>query len=73
MTNHPNRSGEFELTFWGGVPKAEVDPDFKWRRMHKTLDQAKAEARRVHKEMSNANAHPAVIYGPGLGRDGLTV
>ena len=64
MTNHPNRSGEFELTFWGGSAGE------KYRRNHKTFDSAKAEAHRVLAEMSNRGAHPAIIYGPGVGKDG---
>ncbi len=67
MTNHPNRSGAFELTFWGGSAGE------KYRRNHKTLDAAKSEAYRVLAEMSNRGAHPAIIYGPGLGSDGLTI
>jgi hypothetical protein len=66
MTNHPNRSGKFELTFWGGV-------DVRYRRNHKTVEQAKAEALKVLGKINNRNAHPAIIYGPELGKDGLTV
>jgi len=58
MTNHPNRNGAFELTFWGGVP-------VKYRRTHKTVDAAKAEAERVLAKIENRAAHPAVIYQDG--------
>lgn len=66
MTNHPNRAGEYELTFWGGTRE-------KYRRYHKTLDAARTEALRVLSEMSNRNAHPAIVYGPDLAKDGVTI
>lgn len=55
MTNHPNRNGPFELTFWGGV-------NVQYRRNHKTLDAAKAEALKVLNKIENRAAHTAVIY-----------
>ncbi len=55
MANHPNRSGKFELTFWGGT-------DIRYRRRHKTLDAAQAEAEKVLAKMDQRAAHPAVIY-----------
>jgi hypothetical protein len=56
----------YELTFRGGV-------SLRYRRNHKTLEQAKAEAHRVLGKLSNRAAHPAIIYGPGLGASGVTV
>ena len=58
MTNHPNRNGPFELTFWGGV-------NVKYRRNHKNVEAAKTEAQRVLAKLPNRNAHPAVIYKDG--------
>lgn len=55
MTNHPNRSGKFELTFFGGT-------DIRYRRRHKTIDAAREEALKVLGKMNNRGAHPAVIY-----------
>jgi len=55
QTNHEHRAGEFELTFWGGTALT-------YRRYHKTLQKATAEAHRVHAMMREPNAHPAVIY-----------
>ena len=58
MTNHPNRSGTFELSFWGLV-------SVKYRPRHKTIEAAKAEAERVLAKLPNRGAHPAVIYQDG--------
>jgi len=66
MTNHQNRNGKFELTFWGGVIE-------RYRRNHTTFEAAEAEAYRVLRELPNRDAHPAIIYGPGLNRDGVTI
>jgi hypothetical protein len=65
---------KFELTFWGDVRR-------RYRRWHATYEAAVDEAGRVHEQMDEAAdpldeqraAHPAVIYGPGCGRDGRTV
>jgi hypothetical protein len=66
MTNHPNRKGDFELTFWGGV-------SVKYKRFHQTLESAQDAAAAVLDRLDNRAAHPAIIYGPGLGKDGLTI
>lgn len=55
MTNHAARSGKFELTFFGGT-------DVRYRRRHKTLEAAQAEAEKVLAKMEQRAAHPAVIY-----------
>jgi hypothetical protein len=66
MPSHPNRSGTFELTFWGGT-------SVRYRRNHKTYEQARDEAHRVLADMDSRGAHPAIINGPGLGPDGITI
>lgn len=66
MANHPNRRGKYELTFWGGVSK-------RYRRYHATLDAARETAHRVLAELENRAAHPAMIYCPECGRDGITI
>lgn len=47
------------------------------RRYHSTLVSAREAARRVREEMAEQQlpiaAHPAIVYGPGCGRDGLPV
>ena len=70
MTNHPNRAGQYELTFWGGLPNRFVEG---YRRHHATLEAARAEAHRCLAELPNRSAHPAIIYGPQCGKDGLTI
>jgi hypothetical protein len=49
---------KYELTFWGGV-------SVKHKKAHPTLEAATTEAKKVLAQISNRNAHPAVIYGPG--------
>jgi hypothetical protein len=70
MTNHPNRAGKFELEFWGGTK-------IRYRKHHTTFEAAKATAHRVFAAMPDIGeqraAHPAIIYGPDCGRDGVTV
>ena len=46
-----------ELAFWGGTRN-------KYKRTHKTLEDAQKEARRVHRKMNRPAAHPATISGP---------
>jgi hypothetical protein len=69
MTNHPNRAGKFELVF-SGAAFARIP---RHRRWHKTEDAAREEAARVLAEIDNRAAHPGIIYGPGLGKDGVTL
>lgn len=56
----------FELTFWGGT-------SIRYRRDHRTIHTATREALRVLLTIRDRAAHPAIIYGPGLGRDGRTI
>ena len=58
------------LTFWGGA-----SPSFtaRYRRWHPTYDAAREEALRVLAALPNRAAHPAVIDGPDLGPQGVTV
>lgn len=66
MANHPNRSGAFELSFWGLAPhKGMIASGIKFRARHTTLEAAKAEADRVLAKLPNRGAHPAVIYQDG--------
>lgn len=65
-TTSPAKTQNFELTFWGGT-------NIRHRRWHSTFEQAEGEARRALSRMDNRRAHPAIIYGPDLGRDGKTV
>ena len=60
------KTGPFELTFWGGVGAT-------YRRTHLTLDSAKAEAGRVLADISNRAAHPAVIYEDGKSQPVATI
>ena len=70
MTNHPNRRGKFELTFWG----AASAPQFpRYRRYHATFASAEQTAAAILNGLDNRAAHPAIIYGPDCGRDGTTV
>jgi hypothetical protein len=65
---------QFELVFVGGTKR-------RYRKMHSTFESAKETAERVLTDMSMSGdqtdeqraAHPAIIYGPGCGRDGTTI
>lgn len=66
----------FELNFVGGLPAGHR----RYRRRHAEFETAEAEARRVLNDLDMAGdpavsraAHPAIIAGPGCGRDGVTV
>lgn len=56
----------FDLVFFGGTCQ-------RYRRQHDTYEAAQAEAHRVLARMANRAGHPAIIYGPGCGRDGRTI
>jgi hypothetical protein len=60
----------FELTFWGGTA-------IRHRRLHKTYEAAEDTALRILAQMDERGearaAHPAIITGPGCGRDGRTI
>ena len=66
LANHPNRHDQFELTFWGSI-------DIPYRRYHKTLEQARAEAFRVYRDMDDTGAHLAIIYDAQTGEQLVTV
>ncbi len=68
MANHPNRKGQFELVFVG-APRATA----RVRRFWPTYEAAEARALEVLYSLENRAKHPAIIYGPGCGRDGRTV
>jgi hypothetical protein len=66
-------NGKFELTFVGGIR-------CRYRRFHATFDQARETAGRILTSMDLSGnpaeqraAHPAIIYGPFCGRDGVTI
>jgi hypothetical protein len=72
MTNHPNRSKAarpYTLTFVGGA-LAKMP---RHTREHATYEAASDEAGRVLSKLDNRAAHPAIIDGPGCGRDGTTI
>jgi len=66
MTNHPSRNGKFELVFVGGISK-------RYRRRHKSFEAAKDLALEILSSIRDRAAHPAIVYGPGCGRDGTTI
>lgn len=57
---------KYELTFWGGISK-------RYRRWHDSQESAEECARAILAKMDSRAAHPAIIYGPGCGKDGITV
>ena len=57
---------KYELTFWGGIP-------FRYTRWHASAEDAAAEAKRILGLLTNRAAHPAIIYGPTLGKDGISI
>ena len=59
----------FELTFWGGAMNQDNRP-VRFRRHHESLEAAKAEATKIKGKGVGA-PHTAIIYGPGLGKDGI--
>ena len=73
MTSRKKRETRpFELCFWGGW----TDPWEEWpryRRKNRTYEDAEDEAYRVLALLNNRGAHPAIIYGPGCGADGITI
>ena len=68
----------YELVFVGGATaQGAYRLPRRYRRIHRTYEEAEAEARRVLGIMVEqgmpAAAHPAIIYGPGCGPDGRTI
>ena len=45
----------------------------RYRRVHSSFESAHDCARSVLASLENRAAHPGIIYGPGCGRDGVTV
>lgn len=70
MTNHPHRRGKFELVFAGS---ASVPKFPRYKRFHQTVESAEEAAHHILSDLDNRAAHPAIIYGPGCGRDGMTI
>ena len=70
MSNHPNRRGNFELVFAGSA-MAQKFP--RVRRFWPTYEAAAERATVVLSSLDNRAAHPAIVYGPGCGRDGTTI
>ncbi len=59
-----------ELTFAGSA----LVRDFpRYRRWHPTIESATSTAFATLAKVDNRNAHPAIVYGPGLGPDGRAV
>jgi hypothetical protein len=72
MTNAAQKP--FELIFVGGIPPREarwIEPPVTWE--HETYESARDEAYRILLQLSERKAHPAIIYGPGCGKDGRTI
>jgi hypothetical protein len=60
---------KFELTFFGDALVRFP----RYRRVHSSFESAHDCARSVLASLENRGAHPGIIYGPGCGRDGVTV
>jgi hypothetical protein len=60
---------KFELTFFGDA----LVKFPRYRRVHSSFESAQDRALSVLALLENRGAHPAIIYGPGCGRDGVTV
>ena len=59
---------KYELTFWGTVPG--------FTRYFDSLAAAQDEAYQIHRNLEDDGtraAHPAMIYGPDLDRNGLVI
>jgi hypothetical protein len=69
--------GKYELVFAGSASvRAYSLP--RYRRYHRTVESARETAattlaRLEEKVPGVAAAHPAIVYGPGCGRDGVKV
>ena len=60
---------KFELTFFGSAMVKFP----RYLRVHSSFESAHDRARAVLASLENRGAHPAIIYGPGCGWDGVTV
>ena len=69
-------AGKYELTFWGAASVRTYSLP-RYRRHHTTLDSAREAAQIAYERMEAAGidtaAHPGIVYGPGLGGDGVRV
>ena len=68
MVNHPQRH-KFEVAFAGSAMVRFP----RYRRWHPTYEAAEETARCILADLDNRAAHPAIIYGPGCGKDGRTI
>jgi hypothetical protein len=64
----------FELVFVGAASvRAYTLP--RYRRHHSSLESARAAAQKAYEKMEsqgiNTAAHQGIVYGPGLGNDGV--
>jgi hypothetical protein len=65
--NRKALSTPYQLTFWGGLSGVRYTEN------HVTFEAAREEAWRVLALIDNRAAHPAIIDGPDLHRDGVTI
>lgn len=69
-----NDALKFQLVFVGGAMVSYIP---RYRLRHNTIDGARAAARKVWGTMQARNlptaCHPAIVYGPGCGKDGKVV
>ncbi len=70
MSKSDKLDGKFELTFYGSAVAVKFP---RHRRFFPTFDAAQERACTVLALLENRAAHPAIIYGPGCGRDGVTI
>jgi hypothetical protein len=62
----------YDLTFVGfGLHRNGLPVGY--RRKHETFESAEALALAILAKIDHRAAHPAIIFGPGCGRDGKTI
>ena len=62
-----NTSTPYVLSFWGGIS------GIRYAQYHGSVEDAREEALRVLALLDNRAAHPAIIDGPDVHIDGITV
>lgn len=66
----------YELVFWGAA-LVRAYPFPKHARYHATFDEAREASMYVYEQLEEMGvstaAHPGIVFGPGLGRDGVRV